>query len=224
VKQERAAATPTVRIETERVRATEWVFAPGAETGWHRHGYDYVIVPLTDGRLLLEEPGDGTRNAELKLGLPYAREEGVEHNVVNAGADRLAFLEVELLDGELAAKRRELLGRFCDAWNAHDVDALMACMADDCEFHASAGKDASGTTYRGREGVRAGYAEVFESFPDAAWSGGRHLVCGERGISEWRFTGTDRQGRRVEVDGCDHFVFEGDLIRVKDSYRKRREP
>ena len=86
-----------VRIETDRVKATEHAFAPGAETGWHVHAYDYVIVPLTDGRLLLEEPGGATRYADLKAGIPYTRKAGVEHNVVNAGDAELRFLEVEIL-------------------------------------------------------------------------------------------------------------------------------
>ena len=90
-------AQPTVQVDNERVKVTEWRFAPGAETGWHVHAYDYVIVPLTDGRMLLEEPGGKTRYAELKAGIPYARPAGVEHNVVNAGEAELRFLEVEIL-------------------------------------------------------------------------------------------------------------------------------
>jgi quercetin dioxygenase-like cupin family protein len=218
----RPAATSTVRIETPRVRVTEWSFVEGAETGWHRHPHDYVIVPLADGRLLLEEPGGGTRNSELKLGIPYARNEGVEHNVVNDTKGPFRFMELELLDEELSRKRHACLVRFADAWNAHDVDALMACMTAECEFLSSAGPTASGTIYRGREAVRTGYAAVFEGFPDAAWSNPRHFIAGERGVSEWRFTGTDRKGARVEVDGCDLFTFEGELIRIKNSLRKQR--
>jgi len=93
----RPQETTLVRVETDRVKATEHAFAPGAETGWHVHEYDYVVVPLTDGRLLLEEPGGGTRYAELKAGIPYTRKAGVEHNVVNAGDAELRFLEVEIL-------------------------------------------------------------------------------------------------------------------------------
>lgn len=117
------------------------------------------------------------------------------------------------------AERLALLGRFMDAWNARDVDALMACMSEDCEFLSSAGPEACGTRYSGREAVRASYAAIFDAFPEAAWTGARHFVCGDRGVSEWRFVGRDRS-RQVEVDGCDLFVFDGDLIRVKDSYRK----
>ena len=218
----RPAATPTLRLETPRVRAIEWSFVDGAETGWHRHAHDYVIIPLADGCLLLEEPGGGTRTSELKLGMPYARNEGVEHNVVNDSKGHFAFLEVELLDDALARRRRECLERFADAWNAHDLDKLMDCMAAECEFRSAAGPTASGTVHRGRDAVRAGYAAVFETFPDAAWNNPQHVVSGERGFSEWRFTGTDRKGTRVEVDGCDLFTFDGDLIRTKNSLRKQR--
>ena len=93
----RAPATATVRIDEPQVRATEFRFAPGAETGWHRHEYDYVVVPLLDGKLLLEEPGGTTRIAELRAHIPYARRAGVEHNVVNANDFEFAFLEIELL-------------------------------------------------------------------------------------------------------------------------------
>jgi len=218
----RAAAEPTVRLEGPRVRATEWTFSTGAETGWHRHAHDYVIVPLADGRLLLEEPGGATRTTELKLGIPYARKEGVEHNVVNDSGGPFAFLELELLDDEVARRRRACLERFADAWNTHDVDALMACMAEDCEFRAAAGPGAEGQTHKGREAVRTAYAAIFEAFGESSWNNARHVVCGARGFSEWRFVGTDRHGARVEVDGCDLFVFDGELIQVKDSFRKQR--
>ena len=218
----RDAAQSTVRIETPRIRATEWSFGIGAETGWHRHAHDYVIVPLADGRLKLEEPGGGTRTSELKLGIPYAREEGVEHNVINDSNGPYAFLEVELLDEDLSRRRRACLARFADTWNAHDVDGLMACMAADCEFRASAGTEACGAAHTGRDAVRAAYAAVFEAFPDAAWTNPRHVIAGDRGFSEWCFVGTGRQGARVEVDGCDLFTFDGDLIRVKNSFRKQR--
>ena len=93
---ERMKAVPTVRIENGRVRATEWAFAPGAETGWHRHGHDYVVVPLTDGDLLIEHPGGAATTAHLTRGIPYANIIGVEHNVVNTGGENLTFLEIEI--------------------------------------------------------------------------------------------------------------------------------
>jgi len=102
-----AAATPIVHIDDDRFRVTEWQFAPGAETGWHIHGHDYVIVPLTHGTLRLEEPGGATRTAVLTQGLPYSRREGVSHNVINAGAEPLAFLEVETVADALSHRRHK---------------------------------------------------------------------------------------------------------------------
>jgi beta-alanine degradation protein BauB len=93
----RAQAIATLKLDQPHVRVYEYRFAPGAETGWHRHGHDYVVVPLLDGTLLLEEPGGGARTAELRAHEPYTRLAGVEHNVINANAYEFAFLEVELL-------------------------------------------------------------------------------------------------------------------------------
>ena len=92
---ERMRAQSKVQIENERVRVTQWRFAPGASTGWHKHAYDYVVVPLTDGTLRLDEPG-GSREATLVAGGSYARNAGVEHDVVNVNAYEFAFVEIEL--------------------------------------------------------------------------------------------------------------------------------
>jgi quercetin dioxygenase-like cupin family protein len=92
----REPAAGTVQLDTEHVRVTRWDFNPGAETGWHRHGWLYVVVPVTDGTLLLELPGGATATAELRAGMAYARDAGVEHNVVNAGPGPLTFLETEV--------------------------------------------------------------------------------------------------------------------------------
>lgn len=91
----RPSAVPTVIIDNDRVRVTEWRFAPGAATGWHRHELDYVVVPLVSGVLRLEEP-DGVREASLTAGGPYFRAAGVEHDVVNANDYEFAFIETEL--------------------------------------------------------------------------------------------------------------------------------
>lgn len=89
------AAKPTLQIDNDRVRVTEWRFAPGAATGWHRHEMDYVVVPMLDGKLRLVEP-EGTREVDLKAGVSYTRKAGVEHDVINANAFEYAFIEVEL--------------------------------------------------------------------------------------------------------------------------------
>jgi steroid delta-isomerase-like uncharacterized protein len=118
----------------------------------------------------------------------------------------------------------EVLQAFADAWNRHDVDALMSFMTEDCVFEASAGPDACGTRYAGREAVRTGFAEVWATFPDAHWGNARHFVRGDRGVSEWTFTGTRVDGTRIEVNGCDLFTFRGGKIALKNSYRKSRPP
>jgi quercetin dioxygenase-like cupin family protein len=93
----RPPATATCQIKTEEVCVTRWDFTPGAETGWHRHGWLYVVVPVTDGKLMIELPDGETTTAELKAGVAYSRPAGVEHNVVNAGDSVLAFIETEVL-------------------------------------------------------------------------------------------------------------------------------
>jgi steroid delta-isomerase-like uncharacterized protein len=118
----------------------------------------------------------------------------------------------------------EALQDFADAWNRHDLDALMSFMAPDCVFEASAGPDVCGTRYAGRDAVRAGFAEVWATFPDAHWGQARHFVCADRGVSEWIFTGTRADGTRVEVHGCDVFTFRDGKIALKNSYRKNRPP
>jgi len=91
----RPQAVPTVQLETDKVIVTEWRFAAGAETGWHRHGMDYVVVPQTTGQLTLETP-DGTITADLTTGISYSRAEGIEHNVVNNNDFEFVFVEMEL--------------------------------------------------------------------------------------------------------------------------------
>ena len=116
----------------------------------------------------------------------------------------------------------ETLQAFADAWNRHDVDALMSFMTEDCVFEASAGSEVCGTRYAGVESVQSAFAEVWATFPDAHWANAQHLVMGERGISEWTFTGTRADGTRVEVHGCDLFTFRDGKIALKNSYRKNR--
>ena len=92
-------AVPTVHVDNDRVRVTEWRFAPGAATGWHRHEFDYVITPVVNGVVDIVD-GQGARTPfEMLAGVSYFREAGVEHDVVNAGPGDLAFVEVELKQG-----------------------------------------------------------------------------------------------------------------------------
>jgi steroid delta-isomerase-like uncharacterized protein len=107
-------------------------------------------------------------------------------------------------------------------WNTHDVDLLMTFMSDDCVFESVAGPDACGTRHVGRERVREAFARVFAAFPDARFGAARHFVSGDRGLSEWVFTGTAGDGRKVEVNGCDVFTFRQGKITLKSSFFKNR--
>ena len=117
-----------------------------------------------------------------------------------------------------------LLTAFADAWSRHDVDGLMSMMTADGVFEASAGNDVHGERHEGQQAVRAAYAAVFAQYPDARWGNARHFVKGDRGVSEWTFTGTLKDGKRVEVTGCDLFTFRNGKIAIKNSFRKNRPP
>ena len=118
----------------------------------------------------------------------------------------------------------DFLQAFADAWNRHDVDDLMSFMTDDCVFESSAGDEVQGTRFEGAAAVRAAYSMAWETLPDAKWSDARHFVFGKRGVSEWVFSGTQSDGKRIEVAGCDIFTFREGKISVKNSYRKNRPP
>lgn len=92
----RLQATATLLMETDRVKVWRYDFAPGAETGWHVHGHDYVITTLTDCPLRLELPGGEVRDSFIPAGSAYSRPNGTEHNVINAGDAAMSFVEVEL--------------------------------------------------------------------------------------------------------------------------------
>lgn len=89
-------ATSIAQVNNDRVIVTEWCFAPGAETENHMHAHDYVVVPLTNGSLRLEEP-TGAREVRPEVGASYARRAGVTHNVINANPYEFRFVEIELI-------------------------------------------------------------------------------------------------------------------------------
>lgn len=88
-------AEAIVHVDNDRARVTEWRFAPGAATGWHRHEYPYVITPVTDGAVRIVGPDGAESLAEMVAGRSYYRDAGVEHDVINAGPGELRFVEVE---------------------------------------------------------------------------------------------------------------------------------
>jgi ketosteroid isomerase-like protein len=107
-----------------------------------------------------------------------------------------------------------------DAFNRHDLDAIMSFFTDDCVLNMPRGDSPSGAKAVGRDAVRALLGTRFEGIPDVHYGDERHFIAGDRGVSEWLLTGTTRAGERVEVRGCDLFEFRGDKISRKDSYWK----
>ena len=92
-------AKSTILIDNDRTRVTEWRFPKrGDNTGWHRHEYDYIVVPLFDGALEIETEGGDRTTAEMNHGRPYFRNSGVEHDVINGNDFECAFVEIEFLD------------------------------------------------------------------------------------------------------------------------------
>jgi len=136
----------------------------------------------------------------------------------------LPLLLPVLLMAQSNTVTKDFLQSFADAFNAHDVNAIMSHMTNDCVFEASAGPDFDGEKFSGQEEVKKAFEDVFALFPDAHWGNPQHFISGNRGFSEWTFTGTKSDGTKVEVTGCDLFTFKNGKIAVKNSYRKNRLP
>jgi ketosteroid isomerase-like protein len=112
------------------------------------------------------------------------------------------------------------LQEILDAFNRHDLDAIMAFFADDAVLETPRGLDPWGNRFVGKAAVREGLAARFAGIPDVRYSEDRHWVCGDRGASEWLLTGTTTAGERIAVRGCDLWEFRAGLIARKDSYWK----
>lgn len=109
-----------------------------------------------------------------------------------------------------------------DAFNRHDLDAIMSFFTDDAVFESPRGPDAWGRRFSGKAEVRDGLAARFTGIPDVHYGDDDHFVAGERGASEWTLTGTTTDGERLEVRGCDLWTFRDGLISRKDSFWKIR--
>ena len=123
------------------------------------------------------------------------------------------------------AVSEDVLLAVLDAFNRHDLDAIMSHFADDAVFESPRGPEPRGTRYVGKDAVRAGLAKRFEGIPDVHYGDDRHFLSADasRGVSEWTLTGTTTDGQRLEVRGCDLWTFRDGRIVVKDSYWKRVE-
>ena len=117
---------------------------------------------------------------------------------------------------------RSILTALCEAFNAHDLDRIMAFFSDDCVLEMPRGDRPWGSRFEGKQNVRDALAKRFESLPDAHYGNGEHFVnsTADTGISKWTLTGTTREGVRKEVRGCDFYTFRDSKVIRKDSYWK----
>lgn len=111
-----------------------------------------------------------------------------------------------------------------DAFNRHDVEAVMKCFAEDSVFYTVGGPEAYGTKIEGAAAIAEAFAAVWAAMPDARWDHHGHFVHGDRAVSEWTFSGTNADGMRIEAQGADLFTLRDDKIVVKQAFRKDRPP
>jgi len=120
---------------------------------------------------------------------------------------------------------RETIDRYNDAWNRHDVDAIVAMHAPDMVFeNHTAGERAEGTD------VREHIARIFAAWPDIAFATRRLYVREDLVVQEWTASATHTRemrrgellapprGKRVEWEGLDVIPFEDGLVKRKDVY------
>jgi len=122
--------------------------------------------------------------------------------------------------GNAANVTQTTLKRFLEAFNRHDLDAIMEYFADDCVLYLPRGAAPRGARFEGKAEVRRGLATRFEGLPDVHYGDDRHWVCGDLGVSEWTVTGTTPSGARVEARGVDLLEFRQGKITRKDSFWK----
>ena len=114
----------------------------------------------------------------------------------------------------------ELLKEFLEAFNRHDLDAIMSYFAEDCVFYMPRGAKPRGDRYVGKKEVREGLAKRFAGIPDVHYGDDRHWICGNFGVSEWTLMGTSTSGQAIEVRGVDLLEFDKGKITRKDSFWK----
>ena len=119
----------------------------------------------------------------------------------------------------------QAIGRYNEAWNAHDLDAIMSMHAPDMVFeNHTAGESAEGEAVRGHIG------SIFETWPDIRFDSRRTYVRDGLVVQEWTAIAThanemrrgdlvaEPTGKTVTWDGLDVIPFEGGLVKRKDVY------
>ena len=114
----------------------------------------------------------------------------------------------------------DILKQILEAFNRHDLDAIMDFFADDCSFDFPRGTEPCGQRFIGKVQVRDALAGRFKGIPDVHYGDDSHWVAGDKGVSEWTLTGTSLSGVQIKVRGCDLWEFRNGKVIRKDSYWK----
>jgi len=116
----------------------------------------------------------------------------------------------------------ETLKEIAEAFNRHDLDAIMEYFSDDCSFDFPKGPEPWGQRYIGKAQVREALAGRFKGIPDVHYGEDSHWISadGSMGVSEWTLTGTTTSGVSLKVRGCDLWEFRNGKITRKNSYWK----
>lgn len=108
--------------------------------------------------------------------------------------------------------------RFNEAFNAHDVDAVMAAMTDDCVFESTS--PPHGDRFEGVAAVRAAWEQFFASSPTAHFDAEEVIVTGDKCVVRWRYSWTDDDGTVSSVRGVDVITVRDGLVAEKLAYVK----
>jgi len=114
-----------------------------------------------------------------------------------------------------------LVEEIIDAFNRHDLDAIISHFADDGEFFLAAGPETCGQRFKGPEAIREILGARFAAMPDIQWNEGQSWIFGDKALSEWRVQGTLPDGGRIDCLGCDLWQFRDRKIVKKDTYYKQ---
>ena len=120
----------------------------------------------------------------------------------------------------------ETLKKILEAFNRHDLDAIMEFFSDDCSFDFPRGPEPWGQRFIGKAQVREALAGRFKGILDVHYGEDRHWISadGNMGVSEWTLTGTTTTGVGLKVRGCDLWEFHNGKVTRKNSYWKIVEP
>ena len=141
----------------------------------------------------------------------------------NQATDKTLQAQTNSLEMKITA---DTLKQILDAFNRHDLDAIMEFFSDDCTVDMPRGPEPWGKRFTGKAQVREALGGRFKGIPDVHYGEDRHWVSadGNMGVSEWTLTGTTTLQIGVKVRGCDLWEFGNGKVTRKNSYWKIVEP